>query len=227
MNKKVIRFDVRLLKNAYVATMWDRAHRDQFLLSPDVNWPLSVDPSVWPSVFYSKIFRDATQLNYGHIEVDPSIDGGEYWLNLEEMKKHYEVNNLPSSDGVFVCIQLHSETSLIGPNVLYKKGDSQFGLSLPDTIPSEVPAGSSLLGYDIADSSWISGLSNCEYSASEKRQLTPAWSQRLNSFGLLDVLDDALKFRHVCDLRVPEHAPFWVFGIFQLPIGRQILTPEP
>jgi hypothetical protein len=49
--------------------------------------------------------------------------------------------------------------------------------------------------------------------------LVPVWGDRLNLFGLLATLEDAVAFRQVCDERVAEHAPFWVYAPWRLPIG--------
>jgi hypothetical protein len=216
MNKKLMRFDVRLPKEDYASEFWDKEYRDRFLLEPDIEWPISVDPLVWPSIFFSKIFRDATKLSYGSIEVDPSIDNGEYWLNLEQMKHHYAANKLPNSKGVFVCIHLFSEAPLDGFSVPYLQNGIQCGFELHDTTPREAPKDAVLLGYDVADASWISGLTNCSYTPEDKERLSSRWLPRLNHYGLLRELDDARKFREVCNLRVPDHAPFWVFRISEI-----------
>jgi hypothetical protein len=218
VNQLLIRFDVRLHKDDYVAAFWDEERRDQFLLRPEIEWPLSADPLVWPSVFFSKIFRDATSLPYGSIEVDPAIDDGNYWLNLEQMKTHYETHKVPNTNGIVVAIQLFSEKAPTDGVISYSIHDGiQCGLIVEDTTPSECPVGSELLGYDVADASWISGLANCGYDPDEKKQLVRSWAPRLNSFGLLETLDHAVEFRQLCDKRVPEHAPFWVYGITRLP----------
>jgi len=49
------------------------------------------------------------------------------------------------------------------------------------------------------------------------RDLSPVWAPRLNSFGLLSTLEDVLAFRQLTDQRDPED-PFWVFGLWRLPI---------
>jgi hypothetical protein len=218
MNLLLMRFDVRLHKDDYVAAFWDDERRDQFLLRPEIEWPLSADPLVWPSVFFSKIFRDATNVPHGSVEVDPDVDGGNYWLNLEQMKTHYAVHKVPNTNGIFVAIQLFSEKAPTDGVIYYSFHDGiQGGLIVDNTTPSECPVGSELLGYDVADASWISGLANCGYAPEEKRQLSSTWGPRLNSFGLLQTLSDAIEFRQLCDKRVPEHAPFWVYGITRVP----------
>jgi hypothetical protein len=95
----------------------------------------------------------------------------------------------------------------------------QCGIWLDQTIPERVPEGSSLLGYDVADAGRISGLANCGYTEEEIGALATVWGTRLNLFGLLATLADAVAFRRVCDERVPEHAPFWVYALWRLPTG--------
>jgi len=85
-------------------------------------------------------------------------------------------------------------------------------MTLEHTKPSELPAGSELLGFDVADASGTSGLTNCGYTPVDKRQVQSKWAGRLNDFGLLKTYEDALEFRDTCDKRAAEHAPFWVMA---------------
>ena len=71
-----------------------------------------------------------------------------------------------------------------------------------------------LPGYDVADHGLTGGLSNCGYGAAEKPDWRRTWSHRLNDHGLLTTLADADAFAEACDRRVPEHAPFFAFGLF-------------
>lgn len=218
MNHRIVRFDVRLDKSDYLDTLWDRERRQSYLLRPDVEWPLSVDPLVWPSVFYSEIFKEAVNLPYSSIELPPSTDDGDYWLNLDRMKEHYDSHKKAGTGGVIVGIELFfPETSLVGEVVHYEELDGiQCGIWLGRTVPSELPPGSELLGYDVADAGWISGLTNCGYLSDEKEPLARAWASRLNNFGLLASLDDAMEFKRLTDERVKEHSPFWIYGIWRI-----------
>jgi hypothetical protein len=72
-----------------------------------------------------------------------------------------------------------------------------------------------LLGYDVADLAMTSGLTNCGYTQIEKSQIQQVWAMRLNRFHLFDSRDDADRFRALTDRRVPEHAPFLVFGVYE------------
>ncbi|MDH5756752.1 MAG: hypothetical protein OEZ55_08810 [Nitrospinota bacterium] len=78
----------------------------------------------------------------------------------------------------------------------------------------DLPDGMSLAGYDIADSSEISGLTNCGYEPEEKIELVSRFGPMLNKYGLFSDLDRAMEFKQDCDLRVREHAPFYIYAIY-------------
>jgi hypothetical protein len=73
-----------------------------------------------------------------------------------------------------------------------------------------------LLGYDVADWFLLSGLTNCGYSPEEAASLAPTWAPLLNQWHLFDDPGDATAFEAVTAARVPEHAPFYAYGIYQL-----------
>lgn len=69
------------------------------------------------------------------------------------------------------------------------------------------------LGYDVADSGFTSGLSNCGFGQ-DVHGLRAEWGTRLNAFGLFDSAADALAFARLSDQRIPEHATFFAFGLW-------------
>jgi hypothetical protein len=73
-----------------------------------------------------------------------------------------------------------------------------------------------LLGYDVADVHFTSGLSNCGYLGEEREWLRSKWGRDLNEHHLFRESTRALEFVAVTDKRVPEHAPFLVFGVYLL-----------
>jgi hypothetical protein len=83
--------------------------------------------------------------------------------------------------------------------------------------PIGLPSGRyDLLGYDVADYYLLGGLTNCGYEPEEAAALAPAWAPVLNKWHLFDNPEDATAFAAVTEQRVPEHAPFYVYGIYQL-----------
>jgi hypothetical protein len=73
-----------------------------------------------------------------------------------------------------------------------------------------------LLGYDVADYDLLGGLTNCGYTPEEVASLAPVWAPLLNKWHLFDDPEDATAFAAVTAKRVPEHAPFFAYGIYQL-----------
>jgi hypothetical protein len=73
-----------------------------------------------------------------------------------------------------------------------------------------------LLGYDVADYDLLGGLTNCGYTPGEAASLAPVWAPLLNEWHLFGNPDDAVAYAAVTARRVPEHAPFFGYGIYQL-----------
>jgi len=88
----------------------------------------------------------------------------------------------------------------------------------PENLDPAGPAAEryDLLGYDVADYWQLSGLTNCGYSPEEAASLAPVWAPLLNEWHLFGNPDDAEAYAYVTDKRVPEHAPFYAYGIYQL-----------
>jgi hypothetical protein len=73
-----------------------------------------------------------------------------------------------------------------------------------------------LLGHDVADYDLLGGLTNCGYAPWEAASLAPVWAPLLNEWHLFGNPEDATAFAAVTEKRVPEHAPFFAYGIYQL-----------
>jgi len=73
-----------------------------------------------------------------------------------------------------------------------------------------------LLGYDVADYDLLGGLTNCGYTPREAAALAPVWAPLLNEWHLFGKPEDATAYAAVTAGRVPEHAPFFGYGIYQL-----------
>ncbi|HSI75133.1 MAG TPA: hypothetical protein VK957_04545 [Lunatimonas sp.] len=69
------------------------------------------------------------------------------------------------------------------------------------------------LGYDVADDALTSGLMNCGYTEPDEKM---DWASQINEYHLFSSRDAAIKFKTYSDKRIPEHAPFRVFGIYKL-----------
>jgi hypothetical protein len=167
--------------------------REVFLLRPEIDLPYSVDGHVWPSVLGK---NDS-----------PQADGDGVWLNLAQLRQSLTKQGRTAT--------------LIAVEMLVPGNPPAIGFpySLIDSTPEPqiIPEGSTCLGFDVADAGLWSGLSNCRYSEAELAKLRPDWQGKINDFGLMKSEHDALEFRELSDLRVSEHAPFWVFRLSRLP----------
>jgi len=181
--------DVRVAPESLEAA-WDDTRRERYLLRPTVARPLSVDRAVWPAC--------------------PTADGDRSpavlpWVSVETvLQRAGEARRKEQLRVVTVVIGLVVETS------------NDEALAASRGIDAEMVADPRWrpLGFDIADGTDISALSNCADEAHEANALRNVWAPRLNDHGLFDELHDALAFRTLTDERVREHAPFAVYGMW-------------
>lgn len=171
---------------------WDDSRRKQYLLRMDVAVPLSIDPLVWP--------RHVPGVG---VPATPRLP----WIELDQVLK--ATASWPGSErGTWVIVAVGG----------LAEDDAESNL-LASTIGMEhelhVEASWRFIGYDVADGSGISGLCNCGYGP-ESASLRPILARRLNENGLVDAPEHAFDFRALTDQRVPEHAPFFVYGLWVL-----------
>jgi hypothetical protein len=93
-----------------------------------------------------------------------------------------------------------------------RKG-KKFGPFVAATNPPQRDSAWPLLGYDVADPV-ISGLSNCGYDNAERGELAGTWGRWINRHHIFHTLEDAFDFASLTNQRVPEHAPFFVIGLW-------------
>lgn len=85
----------------------------------------------------------------------------------------------------------------------------------PKTIrPNNIKEDWKLLGYDVADKYLLSGLMNCGY---KKEGDYNKFKNSLNEYHLFNSINDAKEFKRSTNARVPEHAPFFVYGLWLIP----------
>lgn len=224
MHHELLGFDIRLCPGAYVEARWDQDSRMNFLLRPTIEWPLSVDDCVWPSVFevfWSSVSVQEQSLVRSPGDPDFPIDPRqslELWSDLEAMKTFFLTQRkVQTHHGVQIAVELIARESV-------RSDDYWRAVLEPYDVlaPSKIPLEWLFLGYDVADQYQLSGLTNCEYDDHERAILQASWSPRLNEHGLFQTLDEAMSFRDITDQRVPDHAPFYVYGLFRDPLGCDI-----
>ncbi len=182
---------------------WDSIRRAKYLLTESIERPLSVDTTVWP------LSKDESLCS--NIFVDYETDPTKAPNGLDV----YQLRNQPGNEK-------HSQEAS-GLIAITSFGDIAGELKARHAIQDATTsvadleaAGWGRIGYDVADYWLTSGLTNCGYMPSEKTALSARFGGVLNAHGLFDDADDAARFGMESSNRVPEHAPFVVYGIWSM-----------
>lgn len=192
----VLGYDARSISAAW-RSLWNEDRRQRFLIKQDVCCPLSVDTLVWPSLFdwgqgpgLSLRERRRMLLSGGLTAARRSYARWPLWSDLSGMMKELD----DPIDPTFLPFWIIAVASV-------------------DCDESNYTNQMEFFGYDVADESFLSGISNCGYG-NEIDQLRADWAAELNGFHLFPNRDAADRFRRLTDTRVPEHRPFGVYGIW-------------
>jgi hypothetical protein len=169
---------------------WTQERRASFLLDPRVEFPKSVDSNVWEQAHHAKVMAGGMELPLP------------YWDDEEVMLAASGYREASSSLAASVIV-LYADHLLPG----YMEAMGPRALSDSDV------ADKVFLGYDVADEGLTSGLSNCGYER-EDREAANVFAPLLNRHGLFDTIEAADDFRRFSDQRVPEHSPFYVYGLY-------------
>ncbi len=206
--KTLLGFDAREMRPSGLRAPGPSVRRlTQFLLRTDLEDVLSADTMIWPSIF-------------GAGEVpEPEWVGlnAPFWGDLSVLRKAIargEADRRPP----FWLIAAMWHTDL-GFEKEAKQEGKFAGPYVSSTTPEHPEASWRFLGFDITDGGFVSGLSNCGYDAAERDGLAAEWARDLNRNHLFDDLQRAFKFRALTNARVPEHAPFFVIGLWLIAKG--------
>lgn len=252
MNEKIIGFDCRQITSDNAQNLWTEARRELFLLNKHVALPVSVDTNVMPSVFS---FHEGLQAQQSVITVHACSSHQQdlgLWQSHKEMLgaliKHCEGKSVSKHNEIAITIVERDRwwNCLIGKEErlneiekdLIKPMLPGYWINLrkiwhsileETTEPSKIEKTWTLMGYDIANGFLLSGLSNCGYGQGDIAVIRKEWLKHINDRGLFNNVDVALRFRDQTNKRVNEHAPFFVFGVYDLSPTKanQTMTPQP
>jgi hypothetical protein len=187
-------FDARVARNA---EHWDASRRETFLVRPEASDPFSTDTAVWQSVA-------------GNDQRPPSCIGHQtLWDDWDCLQTFLASANVEPLVTIAVTVYLANQSG--------ETLDVWKALAIDPNLQD--PAWP-LLGYDVSDQWLLSGLSNCGFLPGEDVGLfRTEWAHKLNDHHLLERLDDAVAFKYLSDQRTKEHSPFFVFGIWSVPVG--------
>jgi len=198
---RFIGYDLRIAPEV-AARDWPDARRNQYLLRRDLVNPLSVDSMVWPrpsEVDDESLFE---KFGYGFVGLT---------ANPPLLLKGVSV-----AVAVYPAIWSELQQQAWDPLVRSRAGVNEGLKSLyGNEIAGPNEAEFQFLGYDVADWGLISGVANCGFGADEPvDDYRIHWGTKLNQYHLFDDIGTAHVFTEFADRRVPEHAPFFVFGLW-------------
>jgi hypothetical protein len=185
----------------------DGGRPTQFLLRTDLDDILSADTMVWPSIFTPTATPDT-----GPELPLPEWIGmnAPFWDDLNALQKAVPPDFGQEHPFWIIAATWHTD---IGFKEEEKREGKILGPHIAPTTPQRRDSRWQFLGFDITDSG-ISGLSNCGYEDSERARLAAEWGPDLNRYHLFESIERAFEFRALTNARVPEHAPFFVIGLW-------------
>jgi hypothetical protein len=214
-SSQIFAFDVRHAPASFVASRWDEASREAFLLRPEIKYPLSASDTVWPSIFADPegsyfAFPEGIHVEKGR---DGYFDTFRLWKNVDEMIHAHEPRENADCG---IAMGLVPRELYPGPQSSVTEDWLNAVLS-GSCHPSSPAPGWQRIGYDVIDMLCISALCDCGFPSPEEREAErKRWAACLNDFGLFDTVSDASSFCVHAHQRIREHAPFLVFELFMI-----------
>jgi len=142
--------------------------------------------------------------------VDPLV-----WVRPLELPPSPKVMGLWSNlSGLFVAARALERASAVAVQITVLGEDGRTAENVDPIVPAVEKYDP--VGYDVADRGLLSGLTNCGYTPDDAASLAPVWAPLLNEWHLFDNPEDATAYASITAKRVPEHAPFFAYGIYQL-----------
>ncbi len=193
--ERIVGFDAREMW-IDPAVSWPEQRRAGFLFRPDVPKPLSTDTVVWPSVFDLNNNTRPPDC-FGHQDLCDKLADVQSHLASVQAERCY-----------VIAITVFTSS----PSQAQEWDELLVSMTTPPTRDRSW----SFLGFDVSDQWLLSGLSNCGFlpELDDIASQRAKWGPQLNQHHLFDSLDAATAFKDFSNLRVQEHAPFFVFGLW-------------
>jgi hypothetical protein len=209
MTNTVLGFDIRIIDPLVISKLWDRPRRERYLIRSEIGYPLSVDSVVIPSIFE---FTEGVGSSSDKIVLPPSDmhqRAFSLWRRFSSMK-----GVITKQKNVHLAILTMAITSV--DKEIHKLDYRWESLLTEPADPNVLDHHEwQLAGYDVADQYLTSGLSNCGLDNEERPLVAGQFQKSINEFGLFSNMNSATAFKAFIDHKIPEHAPFFVFGIYK------------
>lgn len=201
-SERLIGFDIRVIGKP-VHSLWASEDRKKFLLRSDVSFPYSCDINAWPSVF---------DILDGLERPTAFAANAMFWDTFQNMQD-FVGDRIPKAIGyetiaVTYCGDLSEEEM------------KEHYVYLLDPFPNDSTEQKwQFVGFDVADNGFesaVAGMGHVDLiddsPAFRKDRLE--YGKHLNKYHLFDLLNKAISFCDFENKRVPEHSPFFPFGIW-------------
>lgn len=224
-NEYIVGFDARriILKEN---EKWTDERKRLYLIEEKSTRVFSVDENVWPTFVKHRLDQfildmppEKREKMFPNLDVDQSEPlapewigfNAPFWENLHDLKRYLDLVN-PTEE-----IWVTAATIFLTEEMMPTRKD--YPPYIEPTNPPNLDSPWIMLGYDIADPFRCSGLSNCGYRDCDFKQYSREyWAKKLNENHLFSEFDSALAFSKFSDKRIPEHAPFYVYGLYRIEI---------
>jgi len=178
---------------------WSEERKRSFLLRRDIVKPLSTDTTVWQSVF--KVDQTLQRPQW----IGPT---GQLWENLPALEQYVSTAwNKRREPYWVIAITLPADIASDEERAYWNDRRGEI-------MPSVADPSWHLLGYDVADSYLLSGLTNLGYGDDEVQDIGPKYLPFLNEYHLFQSVEPAAEFIHRAEEGARAHAPFFVFGLW-------------
>ncbi|MCH8029416.1 MAG: hypothetical protein IH874_05750 [Candidatus Dadabacteria bacterium] len=220
-NELIVGFDAREMWSE-IGDSWDDLRKNDYLYLLDVERVFSTDNMIW-----NPAYVDLYRITKSHVLNFYTSPYG-YWENLaklEEFLEQYRSELKSKKYNIVLFTMIASACSLkdlrrwdADDMKLNSKDDELRKKSIEWARERGVKISWddswNLLGYDVANHAGsISGLSNTGFNTEDRETLREKWGPHLNEHHLFDDVSRAVEFKEFIDEEVPEHAPFYIYGI--------------
>jgi len=207
----VLGYQLRKSPKNIDSNFWNSERRNKYLLNTDIDFQISVDTNAWPesedndlknNLFCAQdVEHDPLYLNADLYQLKPSLRD----IKIEILQEN-----------VLIAVTILQEYA----SLFFTKRsvDKIKFLDSTHTLKEKIVF---FYGYDIADGLLFSALSDCSFSEEERKRFHDLFSNDLNRYGLFENKLKAIDYCKLSNNRIPEHAPFYVFGIYSFSQGQE------
>ena len=184
----------------------------------------SADTSIWASVFDQGDYPDLSRaererIGFGTLPL-PEWTGinHPFWESLQKLEEYLRVCAKAIAQPYWIV----AVTGLVAE--IGRKENPDDWPRFEQAIPKDISKDWRLLGYDVNsrhDEDSISWIFSCDSGGQKEAQ--SRWVQRLNPYGLFDLVEDSAEFRESQDRLTSVAAPYFVRGLW---IVREVVSTE-